>query len=43
MYKFGFNFFKIIFRFAPCMGQSETIPGQTGLKKKDKHITNFIS
>ena len=43
MYKFRFNFFKIIFQFAPCMGQSEIIPGQTGLDKKDKDITNFIS
>ena len=44
MYKFGFNFFKIRFQFAPCMGQSEIIPGQNGLnKKKDKDITNFIS
>ena len=34
MYEFGFNFFKIIFHFAPCMGQSEIIPGQTGLNKK---------
>ena len=44
MYKFGFNFSKIIFQFAPCMGQSKIIPGQTGLyKKKHKYITNFIS
>ena len=43
MYKFGFKFFKIRFQFAPCMGQSEIIPGQTGLNKKDKDITNFIS
>ena len=34
MYKFGINFFKIIVQFAPCMGQSEIIPGQTGLNKK---------
>ena len=33
MYKFGFNFFKIKFQFALCMGQSEIIPGQTGLNK----------
>ena len=43
MYKFRFNFFKIIFQFAPCMGQSKTIAGQTGLNKKNKDITNFIS
>ena len=43
MYKFGFNFFKIISQFAPCMGQSEIITGQTGLNKKDKDITHFIS
>ena len=36
MYKFGFNFFKIIFQFAQCMGQSEIISGQTGLNKKKK-------
>ena len=42
MYKFGFNFFKIIFPFAPCMGQSEIIPWQTGLnKKKDKRYNKF--
>ena len=34
MYKFGFNFFKIINLFAPYMGQSEIKPGQTGLNKK---------
>ena len=34
MYKFGFNFFKIIFQFAGVMGQSEIIPGKTGLNKK---------
>ena len=34
MYKFGFNFFKITFQFAPCMGQSEIKLGQTGLNKK---------
>ena len=34
MYKFGFNFFKIILQVAPCMGQSEIIPGQTGLNEK---------
>ena len=39
MYKFGFNFFKIRFQFAPCMGQSEIIPGQTGLNKKKDGIT----
>ena len=43
MYKFGFIFFKMIFQFAPCMGQSEIRPGQTGLNKKDKDTTNFIS
>ena len=44
MYKFRFNFFKIIFQFVPCMGQSEIIPGQTGLnKKRYKDITHFIS
>ena len=44
MYKFGFNYFKIMFKFAPCiMGQREFIPGHTGLNKKDKGITNFIS
>ena len=43
MYKFGFNFLKIIFPFVPCMGQSKIILGQTGLNKKDKDITNFIS
>ena len=43
MCKFGFNIFKIIFQFAPCMGQSEIIPGQTELNKKDKDRTNFIS
>ena len=43
MYKLGFNFFKIIFLFAPCMGQSEIIPGETELNKKKKYITNFIS
>ena len=43
MYKFGFNFFKIIFQFAPCMGQSDIMPGQTGLTKKYKDITKFIS
>ena len=43
MYKFGFKFFNISFQFAPCMGQSEIIPGQTGLNKKDKDITNFVS
>ena len=44
MYKFEFNFFKIIYQSAPCMGRSEIIPGQTGLnKKKDKDLTNFIS
>ena len=43
MYKFGFNFFKIIFQFVPCMGQSEILPGQTGLNKKDKDVTNSIS
>ena len=43
MYKFGIIFFKIRFQFAPCMGQSEIIPGQTGLNKKDKDITNFMS
>ena len=34
-----------MFQFASCMGQSEIIPGQTGLNKKDKDkdITNFIS
>ena len=42
MYKFGFNFFKIVFQFAPCMGQSKIIPGQTGLNKKDKDITNCV-
>ena len=36
MYKFGFNFFKIINLFAPCMGQSEIIAGQTGLNKEIK-------
>ena len=41
MYKF--DFFKMIFQFAPCMGQSEIIPGQTGLNKKGRDITNFIS
>ena len=41
MYKF--KFFKVIFQFAPCMGQSEIIPGQTELNKKNKDITNFIS
>ena len=34
MYKFGFNFSKIILQFAPCMGQSEIIPVQTALNKK---------
>ena len=43
MYKFGCNFFKIILQFAPCMGQSKIIQGQTGLNKKDKDITNVIS
>ena len=43
MYKFEFNFFKIIYQFSPCMGQSEIIPGQTRSNKKDKDITNFIS
>ena len=44
MYKSGYNFSKIIFQFAPCMRQSEIIPGQTRLNKK-KYIdkTNFIS
>ena len=41
MYKFGFNYFKIRFPFAPCMGQSEIIPGQTGLNKKNKDIANL--
>ena len=43
MYKFEFDFFKIIYQFALCMGQSEIIPGQTGSNKKDKDIPNFIS
>ena len=43
MYKFGFNFFKIISQFSPSMGKSEIIPGQTGLNKKGRDITNFIS
>ena len=43
MYNFGYIFFKVDFQFAPCMGQSEIIPGQTGLNKKDKDITNCIS
>ena len=43
MYKFGFNFFKIIYQFAPCMRQSEIIPGRTGLNKKNKDITKYIS
>ena len=34
MYKFEFTFLTITFQFAPCMGQSEIIPGQTGLNKK---------
>ena len=43
MYKFGFIFQNYI-SVARCMGQSETITGQTGLnKKKDKAITNLIS
>ena len=40
MYKFRFNFFKTIFQFAPCMGQSKTIAGQTGLNKKNKKRYN---
>ena len=43
MYKFGFNFFNIVFQFAPCMEQSETTLGQTRLNNKGKDITNFIS
>ena len=39
MHKFGFNFFKIVFLFAPYIVQSEIIPGQTGLNKKDKDIS----
>ena len=42
MYKFGFNFFKILFQFAPCMRQSKIIPGQIGLNKKDKDITQIL-
>ena len=34
MYKFEFVFFKIIFQFAPCVGQTEIVTGQTGLTKK---------
>ena len=34
MYNFGCNFLKIVFQFAPCMGQIEIIPGQTELNKK---------
>ena len=41
MCKFGFNFFKIIFQFAPCIGQTKITPGQTGLNIKDKDITNL--
>ena len=41
MYKIGFNFFKITFQFAPCMGQSEIIPGQTGLNKERYRNNNF--
>ena len=38
MYKFEFNFFKIIYQFAPCMEQSGIIPGQTGSNKKKINI-----
>ena len=41
MYKFGFNFFTIIFQFAPCMGQSKIMPGQTGLHKKRQRYNKF--
>ena len=43
MYKFGFNFFKIRFQFAPCMGQCEIIPGQTGLNKKKMALPVALS
>ena len=42
MYKFGFNFLKIILQFAPCMGQTEIIPGQTGLNKKRYNKFYFL-
>ena len=37
----GIKCFAVIFQFSPCTGQSEIVPGQSGLNKKVKNITNF--
>ena len=41
MYKFRFNLIKIRFQFAPCMGQSEIIPGEAGLSKTRQKYNKF--
>ena len=43
MCKFGFNFFVIIFQFAPYTGQNGIVPGQSEFNQKNEDITNFMS
>ena len=43
MYKFEFNFFKIIYQLPRVWGKVKLYRGKLDLSKKDKDITNFIS